>query len=289
MGFPCNGAIRRLIGFIVPLGAFLFFGGFGAQASSIGAIVLGAQKVLGFVQVGDGNALTTAYAMFSTNLVSSIPDAYASVTLTYPGPGSPASLPQINSQAFGSNTYFSTQAAMDAAYPFGTYTFTADADTASFTYSADDYPQSLPYLTGNDYTNLQGMDPSQPFTFDFNPFVAGSTATGSELDFIVVDETQGISVYSNPLLPTTTTSVTIPANTLAGGDSFYYELLYSNFDNNVLPSTGVSGTHVEFDLITTGSFTTSSPSVPEPSTVVLSGLALLGAAALRQKRKAKTL
>lgn len=282
-----NSAIQRLSGLVVRYAAlFLICGGsFGlAKAASISYIEL--QKGVDLVQVGNGNALTPGSAYFSSYLGSSVANAYTTVTLTYPGAGSPQNLPQVNPYEYGFYTFFPTQAAMDTAYPFGAYTFTGDGtDSASFPYLADGYT-SMPYLAGTDYTDLQGMDPSQPFTFNFSPFVAGAGSDGSGIGFNIFDYTQGIVVYNNPL-PLTTTSVTIPANTLAGGDLFSYQLLFFSFDDSL--TTGGVSTHFEFDMDTSGTFTTASSTAPEPSTIVLSGLALLGAtafSAFRQKWKA---
>jgi hypothetical protein len=123
-------------------------------------------------------------------LNSTVGNAYTSVNLTYPGAGSPVSL--VNSVGTPTDYHYQTasfadQSTMDAAFPFGTYTFqdAGGPDTASYSYAADDYALSNPYLTGADYTALQGMDPTQAFTFHISSYTTGSTAAFSYIFFTI--------------------------------------------------------------------------------------------------------
>jgi hypothetical protein len=248
---------------------------------------------IGFEQTGDGNTLSLNGTFFSADLNATSPDVYTSASVSYPGPDSPQALTQglpADGDYHFQTVTLPNLAAMEAAYPFGTYTFQGvngpNTDTATLEYTADDYPQSNPYLTGTDYSSLQGMDPSQAFTFHFSPYVTGSIDTAAYIFFSVYDETAGKSVFNQGFLPATTTSVLLPANTLAPGHQYDYELDYSNRD--ILPDQGDAdfGPQLGFDTRTDGLFTTAAASAPEPGGAAM--LAIAGLAGLLiLKRRAK--
>jgi hypothetical protein len=244
-----------------------------------------------YIQTGDGNALTRNGTFFSADLNSSVANAYASASVTYPGPGSPQALTQ------GSPTDYHFQtptlpdlATMEAAYPMGAYTFQGvngpNSDTATLDYAADDYPQSNAYLTGTDYSSLQGMDASQAFTFHFSPDLTGSNAAASFIFFSIYDETAGMFAFTDGFLPASTTSVLLPANTLTSGHLYDYELDYSNRDILSNPGGADFGPQLGFDTRTDGTFTTAAAATPEPggaAMIVIAGLAGL----FLLKRRAK--
>ena len=272
---------------ILSLAGFLASGAVTAHAGTISFVDI--FKNIDYIQTGNGNTLNSSGAFFSADLNSVGVNDYSNVTMTYPGPGSPVSLPEFNSPSTDyhyQTTTFATQGDMDASFPTGTYTFDADnTDTASLQYSGDDYAQSLAYLTGNDYSNLQGMDPANSFTFNFSPFVTGSNAVFSYVFFTIYDETLGETVYNGGFMSSSTTSVTVPGGTLAFGDTFDYEIDFSNRDIQ----NGTGGEfppELGFDTRTDGTFSTEKQpaSVPEPSTIILGGLGL-GALAIARRRK----
>ena len=171
--------------------AALMLGGLPAVRADI--LFLNSFKNISYEQTGNGNSLSLNGTFYSADLNTSIPNSYSSVTMTYPAPGSPLNIPQVSSTDYHFQTAsLPDQATMDAAFPFGTYSFTAvggTTDTASFAYAADDYSASNPFLTGTDFTSLQGMNPSAAFTMHLNPFVNGSTANSSFVFVTVFDET----------------------------------------------------------------------------------------------------
>ncbi|MDR3698432.1 MAG: PEP-CTERM sorting domain-containing protein [Candidatus Sulfopaludibacter sp.] len=219
-------------------------------------------------------------AFYSADVNTSVPNPYTSVSMTFPGALSPiSSFSQLSSTDYHYQTgLYSTLAAMNTDFPTGTYTFTANnGDAASYNYTAADYTASLPYLTGTNYTDLQGMNSSLPFNFTFSPFVPGSTATDAFIFFTIFDVTLGKSVYNAGFLPATATSASVPGGTLKPGDLFSYELDYS--DRDIL-TTGFSGgdfaPQLGFDVRTDGTFTAApAAAIPEPSTAALLGLGLL--------------
>lgn len=247
-------------------------------------------KNVGYVQTGNGATLSSNGAFFSADLNSGAPDDYSSVTMTYPGPGSPASLPESNPPSTDYHYQtgsFASQADMDAAFPTGTYTFSTNTgDIASLDYTSDDYSQTLPYLTGSDYSNLQDMNPGDAFTFDFSPFVTGGNPleTSSFIFFTIYDYTLGQQVYDAGFLPATTTSVTVPGGTLHYGDSFAYEIDFSDRDTP-FGNGGTFPPQIGFETRTDGTFTAAIQSVPEPGTLILTGIGLMAAAATRRRAR----
>jgi hypothetical protein len=132
---------------------------------------------LQYAQTGDGNVLSFDSSFFTLRLVSSAANEYSTVRGFYGGPDSPVTLGQVGPTTYEYNPdFYTTRAAMDTNFPMGTYTLTAtdgasDFATTMFDYSADAYAQSLPYLMGTDYSDLQGMNPGVAFDFHFSPFV----------------------------------------------------------------------------------------------------------------------
>ena len=243
-------------------------------------------KNLSWTQVGNGNDLSFNGGFYSADLETNVANPYITASLTYPGPGSPANLPQISPTDYGFQTgLYSTQAAMDADFPFGVYTYKGDnGDSAGYDYTADDYANSTPFLTGSDYSNLQGMNASLPFTFHFNPDDPGTMATESYVFFTIFDRTTSTLAYDDGFLPASTTSVTVPGGTLTPGDMYSFELDYSNRD--ILRGLGTSDFPPElgFDLRDDGTFT-AAPLLasPEPATAGLIGLGLVAAALLGRR------
>ncbi len=244
-------------------------------------------KNISYQQTGNGNTLTLNGGFYSADLNTSVANSYTTVSMAFPGPSSPLNVPQNSTTDYHYQTgLFATQAAMDAAFPFGTYTFTGTSgptvDTASYSYTADDYSSSLPFLTGTDYASLQGMNTAQAFTLHLSPFTNGSNATFSFIFVTIFDETTSTSVFDAGFLPASTTTVLIPANTLAAGDQFVYEIDFSNRD--IIASPGATNpAQLGFDVRADGVFTASA-AVPEPSTALLLGLGVVAVAALRRFR-----
>src|SRR5581483_11614117 len=123
--------------------------------------------------------------------------------------------------------------------------------TASVDYTADDYPQSLPFLTGNDYSALQGMHTGSAFDVHFSPFATGGQANDSFIFFTIFDPSTNSFVFDAGFLPATAAGLTLPANLLKPNHAYIYELIFSNRD--LVPSTGtVFASQLGFDFRTRG-------------------------------------
>jgi hypothetical protein len=240
------------------------------------------------LQTANGNSLSNIGSFFFSGLNSSNPNDFTAVQMGYPGPGSPQALSPTSSTTFGFQTPFlADQAAMDAAYPFGTYSFAATGTPpglASFDYLSDTYPLSQPYLAGNTYSNLQGMNAAADFAFQFSPFTTGNVASESFIFFTIFDDTANAFVFSQNFLAPTTTGLVLPGGTLQPGHNFRYQLI---FDNRVfVPSPGAEDdAQIGFDLRADGNFSTAA-AVPEPASMLLFAIGALAAGwpVLRQRR-----
>jgi hypothetical protein len=221
------------------------------------------------------------------------PADFTSITVSGPGFGSPQALnaPALDEHGEYVADYidfgFSNLAALNAKYPLGsTYTFTATASnpalsqTATKTYDANHQPTSspggpvvVPLLTAASYASLQGLDVALADTLAFNAPIFGDGRTFLELaifDLATLD-----AFYQSGQKPATTTSLLLPANTLASNTHYTFALGYSSSVNNV-----------EFENFTFGEFTTAPRSVPEPPAPTLVAVALAGLAlAARRKRE----
>ncbi len=242
-----------------------------------------------FLQTGNGNTVSYDGSYATMSLYSTDPNEFTSVSSTYPGPDSPVTLAQdaLTQYGYGS-TYFGSQAAMDAAFPTGTYSFAAQRSVggplaASTTYSGNAYPQTQPFLLGTNFTDLQGMHSASPFAFQFSTFTPDPSTDSAYLFFVIFDQASGAVVYDAGALPPTTTGLTLPANTLNPGTSYVYDLIFS--DRLTVPSPGADfPAQIGSDTRAEGSFATE---VPEPSGVALLTCGALLLAGLRRRRQSR--
>jgi hypothetical protein len=209
---------------------------------------------------------------------------FTSVTVAYPGPGSPDTLTlEPGTFRFGEGPSFSSMTAMDNAYPTGTYTFsasggTAPAEMAALTYLLDGFTSDIPALTAASYDALQGMNPNAPFTFNFNPFTPNANASFGTTYFSVFNSSFAFSGAP------TSTSATMAAGTLLPDTTYEYELDFSDRVTGIDPLNGVP-TLIGFDVRTDGFFTTTT--TPEPSTMIPLSILFVGAVVWVLRRKSK--
>jgi hypothetical protein len=258
--------------------------GAGAMSASVGADLSFANMFRSnvYFQTSDAGA-GYAGSFFTAGITASGPTGATSGVLTVPtSPSSTQTLSSPGGVTFQyQSAFLPSQAAMDAAFPAGTYGFSVAGMDAAFGYAGDHYPGSTPALTGTSFTSLQNVNPGTAAAVTFSPFDTGSGATESLLFFTIFDQTASQLVVNAAFLPPSTAGYTIAAGTLTAGHAYTYELIYSN--RLQVPATGTTFTgQIGYDDRTLGNF--SAAAVPEPSTLALwaAGALLVGARARRR-------
>lgn len=227
-----------------------------------------------YLQTGDGPQLTELGYLFTAVAVELDPAHFASATMTLPD-GSLVTLPAeaIGSAHVFNSPLFANRQAMDAAFPGGTYGVTFDGPNgvrpASATAPVEAYPAAVPYLTGTDYTDLQGMEAMNPFTFH----LTGSPPPAGTADHVIqifVDErATGIGAFSSGTFSVAgPLGVTMPGGTLRAGVEYQWSI-YEGHSPLGVDVTGLeNGSHFTYRYHTVGYFTTA---VPEPATWTMFG------------------
>lgn len=132
--------------------------------------------------------------------------------------------------------YFESQADMDAAYPGGAYQFEVNdgADFGNLNEPTNAfYSDSIPYFTGGTWTNLQSLDPTQPFTITWNSFNVRPSANAAYIFIRILDTLNFSYAFTQDFLPSSSTNFTLPAYTLGSGKSYQIQLLFSDRQNSV--------------------------------------------------------
>jgi hypothetical protein len=171
--------------------------------------------------------------------------AAANVTLTLPGGGMPALAPDRDG-GFRYRQFFSTKAALDLAFPNGTYRYSGGTIPAlTLNLANDNYPATTPQLVSasNGTWNAGGVlvvNPAQPVTLNFNTF-SGYTSSGAagHINFYLTGMTDesgtelrletdmaSVPFLGQPAQTTPLTSYTIPAGRMTSGRVYQAWLNY---------------------------------------------------------------
>ncbi|MEO8429223.1 MAG: Ig-like domain-containing protein [Verrucomicrobiota bacterium] len=206
-------------------------------------------------------------ASFSASLISPVVNPVTQVTLKDPA-GSTSTLTRVDpfppittNTSFFQFDSFITQIELDAAFPTGGYTLTADRQdgsigSATVNLANNSYPP-VPQI--NNFPAAQSVDSALDFVLQWNGF-AGAAAE----DFISIeihDQTGVVFQAPDPcvprLLPNTATSVVIPGKTLQAGTTYDASLSYFRLSGTNNSIAGIPGTvgfskTTSFKLKTTG-------------------------------------
>lgn len=195
----------------------------------------------------------------------------------------------------------STEAMMNAAYPFGTYLLTgfnsatSNAQSASIQFDALAMPhvpgqadqRSIPALTAATYASLQGVNPDTQHALSFNTFQGdGVPLTPGEVTpyTSLVITKEGQVVYRSEALPAGTSTLLLPAHTLEAGTTYTYFLEQLNLRHCgpglACGATAENGYFQNFSTSTTGFFTTADVSPVEPVALTVQGGTLANPAPL---------
>ena len=129
-------------------------------------------KGQGYDQISNNIQPTTQTFFYFDSWVNATSPADFSSVILNGAPGGPETLlPGFNTWIFEYET--STKLDLDTAFPNQAYIIsTSGGNLGTFneniSFGSDSYPTQAPYLTGNTFNNLQGMDSSQDFTLMWN-------------------------------------------------------------------------------------------------------------------------
>ncbi|MGH8318324.1 MAG: PEP-CTERM sorting domain-containing protein [Steroidobacteraceae bacterium] len=213
---------------------------------------------------------------------------FYSAGASYPGPGTPQSLPLNGTEFNFTSPYYSSLSALHTHYGFGKYVITATGpvlqQTSAVPYAGDYFTSTVPYVT--DFSSLDGLDPAANFTATYDSFIPNPSVSEGFTFFTIYDESTGAAVFSDGFQSPSSISALVPAGTLLADTDYTYELDFSDRLDGTDNADGGTYTEQGFDMRTDGSFTTGAVSVPEPSSLtLLLGAGLAALAVRRWKRR----
>lgn len=152
----------------------------------------------------------------------------------------------LNYQAQGIDQRFASAAAMDAAFPAGTYTLSVGSVSGiTLNMPANPYPTDVPRVLNGTW-NAAGrlvVDPTKDHTITLNTFTGFNPAGGIGSAFLSIWFGDGDDLVVRDQLsldnPNVFTTVTIPANTLVAGRTYNAKAGY--FASAVLNTTSIPG------------------------------------------------
>ncbi|GCL52601.1 hypothetical protein NIES3804_41950 [Microcystis aeruginosa NIES-3804] len=248
----------------------------GATALPSQAVVtsFGLSQSADYVQTSDAQPVSGSFSFFSSITYTDLTDLsvgevfYNDVQSSFLL-GEP--LPSVSGFFVGALFDYSTRAELEAVFPDGTdYIYTISGGTLGTQaavldplVSARRFVDDVPFLTGTTYSQLQGLDPSQPFTVNFNGTSFDSIPEVFNFkSFSIFNDASFESSFFVSLDPSDTSTL-LPANTLAPNTSYSFSLGYARstfgtagFDGNA-GFDGANSFGVSFTT-TIGSFTTGS-------------------------------
>ncbi|WP_414530840.1 hypothetical protein [Nodularia chucula] len=213
-------------------------------------------SVLQFGEIGDVDGVSTTY--FYETESGFIEDGIFSPITDYQFISNPfTTQPQARASFF-----FLTEEEMNQAFPNGAIyesiysTPTGDDFVAVKDAPSNFFPLQIPSLTSNTFSNLQSLDPSQPFVFNFDSFSPPENpAITANISLSIVPQLGNSNSFVVSGLSPDTTGVVLGGNTLSPDTTYtfnlFYNVFYSAFDEvDFLPI------ETSFFKATTGTFTT---------------------------------
>jgi hypothetical protein len=188
---------------------------------------------------GGVDAIFVALAANATAPFGGGPSTMDSIVLTYPGSGSPLAL-STSGQFYLSPMM--TPAALDAAFPAGTYTFTgtntatSESRSLNVAYVPDALPSAHPKLTADSYNALQGVDAALGATLSFDALTPDPRSVSSDIQVNLLDLTlnKPVTLSSGPFtfLPSSATDFVLPGGLLTAGHSYALGVVYQDETSN---------------------------------------------------------
>lgn len=250
------------------------------------------QKVQVFTQTSAAGAVADPLQpfVFSSNaLVASV--------LHLPGGSiqTPVARSSDGGTSYEIQTYFTSRAALDAAYPNGTYTMTGTGiPTLTFNLTGDLYPTAVPQITNGTWSagGLLVINPSVSTTLNLSNFSTyGSAGVAGHMGISIDGNNANVSqdiltqaAFGIPVSSTPFTSVPIPAGSLTEGGLYNLQLDFDTataFDLATVPSSGVIAiyeNHLKVWVVATAN-SASLPAAPTITAQPTNQTAPLGASA----------
>lgn len=233
-------------------------------------------SLFGFMTLTSSNATDYTAAQVTTNDV-------------VPSPISPFTLSPISPGAFTFFNSYATLSALDTDFPNNAlYTFAISGGTLGSQSSlllvppSNRFPSHVPALSGSQYDELQGMDSTAPFEFNWSGYTpaAGITTPSIFLSITNLSGDPGASWFFSG--DNAYTSQVLSGGSLLPGAKYSLNLTY--YSSIFAPDVFFVGADsiVAYSMSTDLVFTTL---VPEPSSLGLIGIGGLGLAASLSRRR----
>ncbi len=182
---------------------------------------------------------------------------------------------------------YADQAAIDAAYPDGTYDYSVTSGTlagqsGSLTVPVSVYSDQVPYLTGSSFADLQSATAGNSVNVTWDAYTVSSTPTYQLVYFNVFDFTTSSYVVDASGTNGVYGSQSIDGSVLVAGHHYGWSLYFDpRFEWANSGFNGTAASIVGFDRVTNGDFTVAA--VPEPASFAVLGLGALGI--LKRRRR----
>ncbi len=238
--------------------------------SSSGQGTFTVSKALQYVQASAASPApsSTVAGALSAILTAPAANRVSSAFLKSPDDSSREMLGYLaQSFVFSGNPAYGSQAALDAAYPDGTYEFDWQLDngiqgSAKFSLPAGGYPPTPQILNFN---QAQAVNPGADFVLQYAAFTG---ATGDDVvNFTLSDDSGTVFQDPDPCVPRTlsptATSLTIPAGTLATNKVYQATLSFTHVTGR--DTTSLAGAVGTASLSKTLQFTIGTSSSGAPS------------------------
>lgn len=224
--------------FLLPFTAASLFSAFAsvANAQSASPTFFGISKQLSYLQTSSAAPV----------LSSGQPARFETVGILPGSLGLPNGTVLTYTAGNGVDRSFASAAAMDAAFPAGTYALTVGAVSGiAMTMPANPYPADVPRVLNGTW-NAAGrlvVDPTKDFTITLNPFTGFNPPGGIGNAYLSIWFGEDDDLVSRNQLsadnPTVFTTVTIPAGTLVAGRTYNAEAAY--IASPILNTTSIPG------------------------------------------------
>jgi hypothetical protein len=216
-----------------------------------------------YTQTGPSAPASPPALAAALRLVNNDPDAIGDASVTTPDLQVLPLAQFTETEWLYYSPVFASEAAMFAAFPVGTYVYgvlggTLGPQTGDLVLTAPPlWTPVVPVFTGGTTAALEGMNPSEDLTIEFNGWTPVSGANESLTFVSFIDAGTNEFVLDGSFAPETTSAV-IPAGSLAPETAYFAVLYYSSRARTVDAGLGGADALVGYDRVTGFLFVTGS-------------------------------